>query len=240
MEHLPYHLIEDDPHCPPMGLIVLEADETIELEFKADFADHVAPFYTTRIPSAPDVTPDTLRAMEGQISASAALLPNVRPFGVVGYGCTSASSIIGSDRVAELIKEGCDTVHVTDPLRAAVAYARDQGVSRLALVSPYVAEVNAPLVQGFEREGITMAVQGSFAIAQEAAVVRIAPEAIIEAAQSLGSDPSVEGVFLSCTNLRTARIREQIEHALGKPVFSSNAALAWHMKQLWQEAANDT
>lgn len=238
MKQLPYRLIEDDPNCPPMGLIVLETDETIEPEFKQEFADHPAPFYSNRIPSAADVTPDTLRSMEGHISAAAALLPKARRFAVVGYGCTSASSIIGSHAVAELIQETCDVAHVTDPLRAAIAYARHHHVRELALVTPYVAEVNVPLMDGFAQAGLNLRTSGSFSIAQEAAVVRIDPEAIYAAALELGRDPKVEGVFLSCTNLRTAGVRARLQDQLGKPMFSSNSALAWHMKQLWHEVAD--
>lgn len=53
MKQLPYRLIEDDPNCPPMGLIVLETDETIEPEFKQEFADHPAPFTAIAFPVPP-------------------------------------------------------------------------------------------------------------------------------------------------------------------------------------------
>lgn len=236
MSALPYTLIEDDPRCPSMGLIVLEADETIETEFKAHFADHPAKLYAARIPSAPDVTPETLSAMEGELTHAARLLPQAAEFAVIGYGCTSASSIIGSQAVAAHIKRGRAAAHVTDPLLAATSYARHLGLSKLALVSPYIEPVNRPLMAGFAKAGITMDVFGSFEIAQEASVVRIAPQAIYDAAMRLGQDAGVEGVFLSCTNLRSYGLADQIAQDLGKPVYSSNSALAWHMKTLWSQA----
>jgi maleate cis-trans isomerase len=39
-------------------------------------------------------------------------------------------------------------------------------------------------------------------------------------------------VFVSCTNLRVASIIETAEARLGKPVTSSNHALAWHLLRL--------
>jgi maleate isomerase len=42
----------------------------------------------------------------------------------------------------------------------------------------------------------------------------------------------VEGVFVSCTSLRVASIVEELEAELGKPVTSSNHALAWHCLRL--------
>ncbi|MCA0906405.1 aspartate/glutamate racemase family protein [Ruegeria marisrubri] len=232
MTYVPYTLDEDDPQAPPLGLIVLQVDETIEAEFSTYFSDRKNPLYVTRIPSGIEVTPESLAEMEEALPAAAGLLPSARPFRVVGYGCTSASSVIGSERVEELVKQSCNTKEVTNPLRAATACAADLGVSRFALLSPYVEEVNAPLRAAFSENGITMDVFGTFGQAEEAKVARISVQSVIEAATKLGSDPSVEAVFLSCTNLRTMEAIPEIRKRIGKPVLSSNQSLAWHMCRL--------
>ncbi|NOD96338.1 Asp/Glu racemase [Ruegeria sp. HKCCD6228] len=232
MTYVPYTLDEDDPQAPPLGLIVLQVDETIEPEFSKIFSDRKNPLYVTRIPSGIEVTPETLAEMEEALPAAAGLLPSARPFRVVGYGCTSASSVIGSERVEELVKQSCKTKEVTNPLRAATACAADLGVSRFALLSPYIEEVNAPLRAAFSENGITMDVFGTFGQAEEAKVARISVQSVIEAATELGSDPSVEAVFISCTNLRTIEAIPEIRKRIGKPVLSSNQSLAWHMGRL--------
>ncbi|WP_171168409.1 MULTISPECIES: aspartate/glutamate racemase family protein [unclassified Ruegeria] len=232
MTYVPYTLDKDDPQAPPLGLIVLQVDETIEPEFSTIFSDRKNPLYVTRIPSGIEVTPETLAEMEEALPAAAGLLPSARPFRVVGYGCTSASSVIGSERVEELVKQSCNTKEVTNPLRAATACAADLGVSRFALLSPYVEEVNAPLRAAFSENGITMDVFGTFGQAEEAKVARISVQSVIEAATELGSDPSVEAVFISCTNLRTIEAIPEIRKRIGKPVLSSNQSLAWHMGRL--------
>lgn len=232
MTRLPYALDEDPEGIRPMGLIVLQTDESIEADFAATFRDHASPLFVTRIPSAPEVSRDTLAAMEGSIKTAAALLPRSRPFGVVGYGCTSASSVIGSRTVGDLVRSTCDTAHVTNPLSAALACFAHRGVSRIALVSPYVEDVNTPLRAAFEAGGVATPVFGTFEEAVEANVARISPRSIADAAISLGSDTSVDAVFLSCTNLRTLDIIPHIAATIGKPVFSSNQALAWHMAHL--------
>lgn len=231
MTTLPYTLDEDDPKTPPIGLIALQADETIEPELARYFADYAGPRYVTRVPSGDDVTTETLAAMEATLPAAAALLPSARKFQVVGYGCTSGSSVIGSDIVEKLVRRTCNTNHVTDPLRATVACAKAQGVSRFALLSPYIEEVNATLRGAFAAQGLTMDVFGTFGVSEEAKVVRISQASIIDASVQLGKDPTVEAVFLSCTNLRTIDALEQIAREIGKPVLSSNQALAWHMRQ---------
>ena len=232
MSPLPYTLDPDDASVAPMGLIVLQADETLEPEFDAYFADRPCPIYVSRVPSGAHVTTDSLAEMETALPAAADLLPKARPYKVIGYGCTSASSIIGSEQVEKMIQRGCDVETVTNPLRAAIAYAGHLGLSKLALLSPYIDEVNEPLRRAFDREGLSTDVFGTFGESDEAKVVRISTASIVEAAVRLGADPAVEGLFMSCTNLRTLDALPLIQAQLSKPVFSSNQCLAWHMRRL--------
>ncbi len=232
MTRIPYTLDVDDPAASPMGLIVLQTDETLEPEFSDYFSDRKYPIYVTRIPSGIQVTTGTLAEMENALPAAADLLPKARPYKVVGYGCTSASSVIGSDRVAQMVKKTCNTVEVTNPLRAAVACAANHGVSKFALLSPYIEEVNIPLRRAFAENGISTDVFGTFGESEEAKVVRISNDSVVSAAVELGSDPQVDAVFLSCTNLKTLSALPEIRARLGKPVLSSNQSLAWHMRRL--------
>ncbi|NNE87229.1 MAG: Asp/Glu racemase [Silicimonas sp.] len=232
MSHLPYTLDTDDPATCPMGLIVLQTDETIEPDFASIFADNPSPIYVSRIASAKTVSTDSLADMETLLPAAADLLPKARPYRVVGYGCTSASSVIGSAHVEQMVQKACDVATVTNPLRAALAFASDLGIAKLALLSPYVEEVNEPLRRAFAKGGVSTDVFGTFGEAEEANVVRISTQSIVENACALGADPAVEAVFLSCTNLRTLRAIPQIRARIGKPVLSSNQSLAWHMDRL--------
>ena len=131
-----------------------------------------------------------------------------------------------------MVQRTCDVDIVTNPLRAAAACADDLGVSKLALLSPYIEEVNEPLRRSFAKHGLSTDVFGTFGQADEANVVRISTASIVDAACELGADPSVEAIFLSCTNLRTLAALPQIRERIGKPVLSSNQCLAWHMRRL--------
>lgn len=223
------YTLDDDIGPPPIGMIVLEADESLEPEFRHLLADTPNALYVSRIASPAQVTRAGLLAMEEDLTRSAALLPDLE-FGAVGYGCTSASAIIGSDEIERQVRRGCRTRVVTDPVRAAAARAAHLGVSRFALVSPYIEEVNRPLCDAFERAGLEIRAAGSFGIAAEHDVVRISTESLVDAALRLGRRPDIEAVFLSCTNLRTLPAIPRIEAELGKPALSSNSVLAWHLK----------
>ena len=52
------------------------------------------------------------------------------------------------------------------------------------------------------------------------------------AAKTLAQEAVVDGIFLSCTNLRTMDLICPLEAELGMPVLSSNLVLAWHLTQL--------
>lgn len=212
-----------------LGLIALQADETIEHDFRRLLPVDDVALYVSRVPSGLEVTGDTLAAMSQDLPDAARLFPRSVSFDVVGYGCTSGTSVIGADRVGQLVRQGCATRDVTEPLSALVAASRHLGVSRLAFLSPYIQDVSASLRNALERAGIQCPVFGSFDEAEEARVARIDPASIAAAAINLGSDPATDAVFLSCTNLRTLDVLSEIENKLGKPVLSSNQVLAWDM-----------
>lgn len=219
-------------HRAALGLIVLQSDETLEHDFRHLIPDAGVALYVSRIPSAPEVSRDSLARMESQMTASAALLPGPVRFDAVGYGCTSGTSVIGAGRVADLIKAGCRTTAVTEPVSALVAACRALGLRRLALLSPYVAAVSEGLRGALAQNGIATPVFGSFNEPEETRVARIDVESIRAAALSLAAAGGVDGIFLSCTNLRTREAIPLIEAQSGLPVLSSNQVLAWHLLRL--------
>ena len=62
---------------------------------------------------------------------------------VVAFSCTSGTVAAGVDRVARAIEAAKPGVPFTTPITAAVAAFRRLGVSRIAVLTPYVDEVNA-------------------------------------------------------------------------------------------------
>jgi maleate isomerase len=232
MARLDYRLAESGGAKARLGLVVLRADETIEQDFRQLFPSRAIAIYVTWIPSGADLTPETLAAMGTALPEAAGLLPPSIAFDVVGYACTSGATVIGPARVAALVQGAVRTAAVTEPLSAAVSAFKALGVRRIGLISPYVAAVSATLRAAFERARLDVVAFGSFKEAVEARVARIAPESIAQAALAIGGAAEVEALFVSCTNLRTLDVIAEVERVLGKPVVSSNQALAWHMARL--------
>lgn len=214
-----------------LGLIVLQSDETIENEFRRVIPAE-ATLHISRVPSGREVTTGTLSEMENHIGASAALLPEPAVFDVVGYGCTSGTSVIGIGKIAELVQSGTSAKTVTEPISALVSACRHLGVRRLAFLSPYVEEVSSKMRLVLAENGIETPVFGSFETSEEALVARITQASMARAAVELAADSDTDAVFISCTNLRTLEVIAAIEERTGKPVLSSNLVLAWHMCRL--------
>lgn len=223
---------------PRLGLVVLQVDETLEPEFRQYFGPGDAAIHVSRVPSGDDLTPDTIDDMAEALPRAAGLLPQAAPFDVLAYACTSASMRFGPDKVAAMLRQGARARHVTNPFSAALAAFDHLGARRIGLVSPYIDSVAAPMALAFEAAGVEVAQSLSFGEREEARVARITQESVETAALQLGAHKDVQAVFLSCTNLRTAGFLPDLRARLGKPVISSNLALAWHMSELGTLRAN--
>ena len=217
------------------GVMVLQTDEIVEVELPQLLAAAPVRVHYSRVTSGPDMTPENLASMEAALPAAVGHLP-APPFDVVAYACTSGATIIGEDRVAEIIRQGRPGVAASNPLTAVKAALKTLGVTRLGFVTPYVAAVSDAMRGKLADVGIETVAFGSFEVAEDGIVAQMTPECILAAALSVGAAADCDGVFISCTNLRAAGIIEQAEAQLGKPVISSNQALAWHMLRLAGDA----
>lgn len=218
------------------GLVVLQADEVIEGEFprllSAPLRAGGLRLHYTRVPSGHQVTPESLAKMEAVLPEAVALLPHEAPFDVIAYACTSGATIIGEEKVTAIVQRERPGVAVSNPLSAAKAALAALGVRRLGFVTPYVAAVSAAMRDSLAAAGFETVAFGSFEVAVEGIVARMTAESILDAIVTVGATADCDGVFAACTNLRAAEVIEEAEARLGKPVISSNQALAWHMLRL--------
>ncbi len=232
--HIPYELDGGIASRAAIGLVVLATDRTIERKWRSLLGgiDGVA-YYQGRIWNSPVITPEELARMEELIPAAVDLIePNDFPLDVVAFGCTSGAMVIGDDRVADRVHEVRPGVAVTNPIGAGLAAMRALGARRIALLTPYIDEINAWMRDYIEERGISVPVMGSFNNGADSEVARISETSIEDALVDLGQHPSVDAVFVSCTSLRVASIVTRAEDRIGKPVTSSNHAMAWHALRL--------
>ena len=212
-----------------MGLIVLQSDETLEYELRRIFPEDGVALYTARILSAQQVSTNSLAEMASSLTNTATLLPPKLHYKVVGYGCTSGAAVIGAEAVSDQIKAGCHTAAVTEPLTALISACQENGVRRLAILSPYVEDVSETLRQRLRSAGVETPQFGSFNEESETAVAHISANSVLAAATVLFQRGGCDAIFISCTNLQTLDIITEIEKQCSCPVWSSNLVLGWHM-----------
>ena len=224
-----YTIVDDNR--PKLGLITLQADRTIEDDFRR-LLPHDVSLLVSRVPSGLDVTLDSLAQMEGALSDASSLFPVGHRFDAVGYGCTSGTAQIGVQKIAERICAGTDTSAISEPVSALIAACQALSVNRIAMLSPYVASVSDRLRSVLDAAGVQTPVFASFDEGNEATVAQIDNGSIIAATIDMMAGADVQAVFLSCTNLRTMDVIAGLQDQLGIPVLSSNLVLAWDLLRL--------
>jgi maleate isomerase len=231
LEGMPFKTDSGIGSVANLGLLVLRTDQTIEDEFRYLVPATEVGLYGARLHSEVEITPANLRRMETEIAPAVRLLPDVR-LDVVGFACTSGALAIGEGSVAARIHDVHPSAHATDPVTAALAAMRALGSRRCALLTPYLPEINEMLCKQLQARGMSIPVLGSFNEPDDNVVARITPGSLEEASVKIGSSSLCDAVLVSCTSLRVARLINGLEARLGKPVTSSNHALAWHMLRL--------
>ena len=186
-QHLPHRLDGGIASRAAIGLIVLATDQTIEHEFRRLLGLPGVAFYESRILNDARVTPETLAAMEARLVEAASLILPGLPLDVVAFGCTSASMVIGEERVFERIREVRPGVACTTPITAAFAAFEALRVRRLALLTPYRDDINRFMRDYIEARGFAVPVMGSFNEEDDRKAARIDAGSIRDAAIELGA-----------------------------------------------------
>jgi len=220
-------------HRARIGLITLATDYTLEHDYRTILAgiDGVA-LYSARLPSSEDTTPATLVAMADHIAPTAALILPGDRVDVVAFGCSSATALLGEDRVIDLIRQVKPNARVTTPITAACAAFRAIGAQSIGMLTPYTADVNAGLIASFTDAGFEVPLLGSFDEPREAVVGAITEATISQSVLAIAGTARIDAFFISCTNLRAMSTVAGLERELGLAVTTSNHAMIWHSLRL--------
>jgi len=215
-----------------IGLIELATDQTSEHEFRRLFALPGVDFYISRIWNDATITPETLSRMVKDIDGGMrVILPNLR-IDVAGFTCTSGAMVIGEDEVFSLMRKSRPGIPCSSPITGALAGMKALGLKRIALLTPYVQAINDMMRSYIEDRGVSVPVMGSFNNANDDEVARITLASTRAAVMDLARSKHVDGIFVSCTSLRTIDIIAEVEDEIGKPMLASNPAQAWHLLRL--------
>jgi len=214
-----------------LGLLVPATDHVSEPAFHEMLAGHAIDVLVNRVALANPITMATLARMIDDVArATASLLPD-GSIDAIAFSCTSGTVAVGPERVAAAIHAGRPGVPFTTPITAAVKALRGPALKstatrRIAVLTPYLDEVNEPIRAYLEANGIEVVAFGSFHLRTEPEIAAVPPQAILEAAQALDA-PGIEALFISCTGMRGHAVLDALERATGKPALSSNQVQLW-------------
>lgn len=219
-------------HRAAIGLLVLATDQTMEHEFRHLLRLDGIAVYHSRLHNDARIAPDTLRAMRPLIApATALLLPGLK-LDVVGFGCTSASIVLGEEVVFGEIRKSRPDIACTTPATAAMAAFRVLGARRIGVLTPYLPEVNEAVANWLTSRGMEVAGLATFNKPDDRDAARVSVSSIADGVHALVRRAKPDAVFVACTSLRLAEAVADIEADAGVPVTSSDHALAWHCLRL--------
>ena len=219
-----------EPAGRRIGVVALATDLTIERDLRLMLPPRVE-IFTNRVHNANPLTLANLRAMRGDIArAAAGLLPGVGVDAVI-YGCTSGAAAIGHQSLVQEIQKAHPQAPVTTPLAALSAACAALQVKRLSFFTPYTAAINRALAVQQTAVGLEVVNIDGLGFDDDTEVAGIAAADICRLAVR-ACRPQAQALFISCTALRASAVIAEIEYAIGRPVITSNQALAWHAVRL--------
>lgn len=210
-----------------IGLIVPSTNTVNEPEFWR-MAPPGVTIHTDRVLLLGEASQKSYDAMADALGAAAQRLATAE-VDVVVYGCTSGSIVCPMPQLLDSMG-----VHTKTPAGATagavVAALNALGVKKVAVGTPYVTFVNDSeevFLQDYGFEVTSMqGLQLGETQEERRGIGRVPPEQVYRLARMIDR-PDAEAIFISCTNLATLDVIEQIEQDLGKPVVTSNQACFW-------------
>lgn len=213
-----------------IGVVSLATDYNIEQDLRRILPQGFQ-ILTNRVKNANPLTIDNLRAMASDVTrAAAGILPGYGIDAII-YGCTSGTIAIGNDKINELVHAAWPGIPVTNPVVAAHAAFEVFNARKISVLTPYTEEINDEMGRHFLAPDYQLLNIAGFGFENDTKMTLISPESIHRAALEV-CDPQADVLFISCTALRASLVIEMIEQDLGKPVVTSNQALAWHIMKL--------
>jgi maleate isomerase len=213
-----------------IGFVLVPTDGVIEGEmFK--LAPQGVGVHFTRVPGSEDVTVENLLAMEHELEDCASRFVFGKDLNVVCFACTSASALIGEERVNAALSRGAPQAKHTSLIGGVLNALRTLQASRIVVASPYLDDVNTLEAEYLEKQGFEILDFQGMNLLKDPDIRLVAPDFIKEYATKL-NHKEAEAIFISCGGLRSLEIVEALEKEVGKPVVVSNQAMFWNALRL--------
>jgi maleate cis-trans isomerase len=148
---------------------------------------------------------------------------------VIVFHCTASSMEAGLDGERQVLQamRSATVSQVTTTASATLAAFHELDIRQIVLISPYVATTHQHEVDFLGEAGLSVVGGRALGLAGGDQYITVAPAEWLRIARE-DARPNADGVFLSCTNIHSPEVVEPLEHAIGKPVITSNQAVLWY------------
>lgn len=208
-----------------VGLLVPSSNTVMEQDLGRGLRD-VATVHAARMHLVETTEAAEVEMLDSYLPQAVADVASLKP-DVTVFGCTSAGAVRGPDYDRELCarieqESGAAAVSTIASVSKAISAT---GRSRIAVLTPYVDELNDKIRNSLEASGLEVLDIEGFGIDDNFDLATPTPQEILARALSLVRRTEPELLFISCTNFQALSAREAIEAAARVPVVTSNSAV---------------
>ena len=208
-----------------IGLLIPSSNTVMEMDFhrgiQPDTSVHTGRMYMV------DTTPEgETRMLEEFTMPAAEALATTSPHLVV-FGCTSAGALYGKERDQELCERiGAATNAIPVSVIASVTESlRDTRASSVAIITPYVDELNERIKSSVEAEGFEVTAMHGMGLSHNFDIAQVTPHEIVNfVREHLGARVPADALFISCTNLNAINTLSELRLSYEVPIVTSNQA----------------
>jgi maleate isomerase len=207
-----------------IGMLLPSVNRVAEPEISAMLPEGVS-LHTTRLKLVGS-TREELLAMTEKVEEGASLLADA--VDLVVFHCTAVSTFDPAmeGNLKRRIEQATGKPSMTTSEAITCAF-RTLGVRRIVLISPYIKATNEREIAFLAHHGIEVLRDAGMEISEGSRMSSVEPGEWYRYTLA-HQHPEADAYFLSCTAIRAAPVIAALERDLGKPVVTSNQAMAWH------------
>src|SRR5215475_2397859 len=166
-----------------VGVIVPSSNTTVEADFMRALPASVT-VHAARMFLAETTAEAERRMIFDHMPIAVTDLATLRPH-VVAFACTSAGAVLGADGEAKMIgniarETGATVVSTNDAVGRAI---ERQGKKRIAVLTPYVDELNQAIQAGLEHRDLTVVHMAGLGITENFSIGNVTPGEIVAFAE---------------------------------------------------------
>ena len=208
-----------------IGVLLPSGNFAAEPELNALMPTGVS-MHFTRLPLKGSARED-LMGMTSGVEPAAMLMKDTSP-NLLVFHCTAVSTW-DAEMDAELCvrMKACTGIRSITTGRALVEALQAVGASNVVLLTPYIDEINEREVAFLNRHDISVVALRGLGLRTPDQMALVSPGNWFDLALTHQRD-TVDAYVISCTAIRTLPVVEEIEAVTGRPVITSNQAMAWY------------